>query len=839
MAKGKNGGRRGRGKRGRSGLWHPEWSVKKKLRRARGLPVYECCINASWRETGLAHILLARQQPDDRILFAVYLVDTECLGLKDTFCNADLPLSEYEGELRASMDDVEDIIPCPLELAHTIVYGGIDYAKELGFRPHADFRLSRHVLEQKSALPFRDDVEFGRDGKPFYVAGADDDVEFILEQLRLNVGKGGFEYMVPMEAMGLDPDEWEEMVEVDGEELYLLPAGALEELCALPRREEEVWEGGIVRFDTWVQEGDGEPFHPALAVWTTRDGRLAHASALARPEKVGFAMALSVLGEMAADPELGGYKPGTVAVSDPELADYLSGMLEGPGITVTCRDDLPALAEVLEDLEREALGGPSGPGVLEGEGMTVERLRAFAEAARVCYEAAPWEELSNDDLIEVRGPDAPPGMSHVVVLGKGGMVRGIGFYASEENFWDRYAALVSGQPTTERAGEVWMLTYGTIYELPVADAELWQEHDLPVAGEDAYPVLLCAAPDDSYSRADAETTAFAEGLLRALAATESPEIDAGEWAKEVATFDGPITYELVLPLLERESVDGELFRRGALPDRRAMERTLAHLGEAMEALPAGEAACEPADREALREAQELCYDAFECRGRRRVKLARRALEVCPDCADAYVLLAEDAADLEERLDLYRKGVEAGRRALGERAFREDVGYFWGLISTRPFMRALHGLAESLEDCGRREEAAEHYRELLRLNPDDNQGVRYCLLPLLIALDRDQEARELLEKYRDDVGAVWLYCGALLAFREEGNTPRSRRLLREAQEFNSNVPDFLLGDADLPALPSYYSPGSRAEAAICADLIADAWEHTPGALDWLERRRRAA
>ena len=64
----------------------------------------------------------------------------------------------------------------------------------------------------------------------------------------------------------------------------------------------------------------------------------------------------------------------------------------------------------------------------------------------------------------------------------------------------------------------------------------------------------------------------------------------------------------------------------------------------------------------LERAQELMYDAWEASGSRRVKLARQALEISPDCADAYVLLAEEARSLPEAKQLYEQGVSAGERA---------------------------------------------------------------------------------------------------------------------------------------------------------------------------------
>ena len=133
------------------------------------------------------------------------------------------------------------------------------------------------------------------------------------------------------------------------------------------------------------------------------------------------------------------------------------------------------------------------------------------------------------------------------------------------------------------------------------------------------------------------------------------------------------------------------------------------------------------------------YRAFEeSNEKRRVRLAEQALEICPDCADAYVLLAENATSRKEALRLYQQGVAAGERALGTKAFQQDVGRFWGILETRPYMRRRLGLAHVLWSAGHRDEAVQHLQEMLRLNPGDNQGVRYTLAGFLLFLDRDDD-----------------------------------------------------------------------------------------------------
>jgi tetratricopeptide (TPR) repeat protein len=266
-----------------------------------------------------------------------------------------------------------------------------------------------------------------------------------------------------------------------------------------------------------------------------------------------------------------------------------------------------------------------------------------------------------------------------------------------------------------------------------------------------------------------------------------------------------------------------------LPDRRAMEGVLAMLSSGLGTGPGGNA---------LEDAQDLMYRAWETADQRqRVALAKEALSRSPLCADAYVLLAEETAKTPaEAIELYQKGLEAGEKAIGPAAFQDDVGHFWGLLETRPYMRARGGLAQALWDVGRHDEAIEHYRELLRLNPNDNQGNRYLLAGCLLALDRDADLTALLDAYGQESTAEWSYTWALIAYRRDGDSVEARSLLEKATTANSHVASYLLGRKKLPRKPvPYITMGGEDEAQEYARRYAAAWANTEGALEWLTAR----
>lgn len=234
-------------------------------------------------------------------------------------------------------------------------------------------------------------------------------------------------------------------------------------------------------------------------------------------------------------------------------------------------------------------------------------------------------------------------------------------------------------------------------------------------------------------------------------------------------------------------------------------------------------------------AQGLMYDAWESPSKaRRIDLAKKALTISRDCADAYNLLAkEEASTLADRINLYAQAVEAGERAIGRKGFREMAGHFWGYLETRPYMRARAGLALSLWEADEGEKAIEHVQDMLRLNPGDNQGMRYILLLWLIEKEGLPEAENLLVQYKGDPMAWMLYSAALIKFKKDGASKAANTALAKAIKENSHVPDYLLSRKNLPrSRPDHYGFGDDNEAILYAVDAKKGWQMSKGAVDWL-------
>jgi len=190
----------------------PENYIRKKVR---NLPVYECLVNTEWKEQGVAHIVVARNHTNGNITACMYLVDLFCLGIKNTQYLFNIPESEY----RSTKESMEHIVfePINYTLAHNIVFAGLEYAEEYGFKPHKDFTsITRFMLEEDTEDIELIDIECGKDGKPFYVNGPYEDqakINQIIAQLDRTAGPGNFDFEIVDDEDEFDDfdDEFERM----------------------------------------------------------------------------------------------------------------------------------------------------------------------------------------------------------------------------------------------------------------------------------------------------------------------------------------------------------------------------------------------------------------------------------------------------------------------------------------------------------------------------------------------------------------------------------------------------------------------------------------------------
>lgn len=233
------------------------------------------------------------------------------------------------------------------------------------------------------------------------------------------------------------------------------------------------------------------------------------------------------------------------------------------------------------------------------------------------------------------------------------------------------------------------------------------------------------------------------------------------------------------------------------------------------------------------QSQELVYEAYERSPKKGLALIKKALELNPKNADAYIYLAEHQDQLEDSLMYYQKAKEAAIKTLGKKTFQEDKGYFWGIFETRPYMKALAGLATCHVYKEEYEKSIAIYQEMLELNPGDNQGVRYSLSTLLLQTNDLKGYEKLLKENPDEDNAHWNYNNVLYQFLKHGDGIKSVKALQKAHKSNPHVIQYLAGIKMLPDTPpQYIGRGDENEAVAYVFDAIPAWMTHKEAAFWL-------
>ncbi|NJL00582.1 MAG: DNA-binding response regulator [Spirulinaceae cyanobacterium SM2_1_0] len=142
----------------------------------------------------LGMVLVARCSGPDDFLVCTYLIDYLCLGIKDTLGPRLMTRPDYEHFIShtfASFPDGYQVIE--FAAAQAMVLGAANYALQLGFQPCREFAETRSHLGHWSGEP---QLQFGYQGKPFYINGPYDNPRQVLRTLEKNVGHGNFDYIL-------------------------------------------------------------------------------------------------------------------------------------------------------------------------------------------------------------------------------------------------------------------------------------------------------------------------------------------------------------------------------------------------------------------------------------------------------------------------------------------------------------------------------------------------------------------------------------------------------------------------------------------------------------------
>ncbi len=146
---------------------------------------------------GIGHVIIARRGPQGKVVFADFLLDVHCLGIKDFFVTCANPAS-FERFLKESAAQV-NTRACDPARARKLLEEGVAYAKSLGFPPVVEALKAMRLLHDVDPTRCSESFTFGMEGKPYYVSGPNDSIERrqeILATLERTCGSGNYNFTV-------------------------------------------------------------------------------------------------------------------------------------------------------------------------------------------------------------------------------------------------------------------------------------------------------------------------------------------------------------------------------------------------------------------------------------------------------------------------------------------------------------------------------------------------------------------------------------------------------------------------------------------------------------------
>jgi hypothetical protein len=167
-------------------------------------PILHCCHTKALWEGGIGNVLVSRALSTGNVAFAIFLVDVFCLGVKNVYIDI-IPRVTYDDRIYERMFEQEGLRHIKPECARKLVEGAVEYAAALELLPHPEYRIGKLIFGDISAEACTQQFTYGKDGKPLFIAGPNDDsarCQDILHTLERICRPDGFHFLMP-----INPDE--------------------------------------------------------------------------------------------------------------------------------------------------------------------------------------------------------------------------------------------------------------------------------------------------------------------------------------------------------------------------------------------------------------------------------------------------------------------------------------------------------------------------------------------------------------------------------------------------------------------------------------------------------
>ena len=218
----------------------------------------------------------------------------------------------------------------------------------------------------------------------------------------------------------------------------------------------------------------------------------------------------------------------------------------------------------------------------------------------------------------------------------------------------------------------------------------------------------------------------------------------------------------------------------------------------------------------LDDAYELLEKAENAKSKTQaIKYAKEAYDMCPDCFDAILFQAHLEENPLKRWKLLDEGLEFEKDRLEEEGYfeKDNIGHFYGIFETRPYIRGLYAKADYLILDGKVKQARNVCKEILRLNENDNMGARYLLMAIYAYFEEENDMLKLYKKYPEE--DLEMLFPLFILYYKQGNDKKALEYLDRINKANPHFIKFFKGtmkeNKDIPY--RHYAKGDSSEVIM--------------------------
>lgn len=284
-----------------------------------------------------------------------------------------------------------------------------------------------------------------------------------------------------------------------------------EGVADLPQEPDEVWQVASRKLAAWITER-GEPQRPWATLVASPSTMCILGQNISLDPPTGEMLWETILTAMVSPAVGPPHLPGGIQVTAAQWRDALVPHLTPLDVSCEVCDRLDQMEEILEDLSASLGGGQQLAAMIDTPGVTLRHVGGLFAAAAAFYQERPWRNVPGEVAIEIRCDKFQAGRWHVVVMGQSGMAYGLAMYEDPEVL----QALLREEPDAERRNSAMSLMYSEAFEISVRDLDAAEREGWPVAGPEAYPLVLRINPGMAVRPPLAWELEILEGCLRAI-----------------------------------------------------------------------------------------------------------------------------------------------------------------------------------------------------------------------------------------------------------------------------------------------------------------------------------